>query len=244
MLCYAMMLKNKLTLLVNLKKVKKKKLNNVLPTLVLVSNYKQTQMSALQQVLNCEDLRGIIRQYQQPHPVAVIIENEYLEYYVYNMRRDVKKIMEEARIIECDDGRYVKFSFEKDYPLENYITINRRLYLPLIVPSLKRLIYVKDGLNIKHKSFFDVFDFDEPEYSLTNIGLSITIKDHLKNANKYSGKEYKHFRSQFDETQYEVHNSFCKRVIEDYEKIYKEKNMEKKYDDLYCYCDYCCQDVN
>jgi hypothetical protein len=236
-----MMLKNILTLLVKTKKkVKKKKLKHILPTLVLVSNYKQTQMSALQQVLNCEDLRGIIRQYQQPHPVAVIIEYEYYEYYLKNMRRDIKKIMEEARIIECDGRHQVKFSFEKDYPFENYITINRWLYLPVIVPSLKRLRYVKDGLNIKYKSFFDVFDFKEPEFRLTNIGLSIIIENHLENANKYSGKEYKYFRSEFDETQYEIHNLFCKRVIEDYKKIYEEKFVNRN---LYCQCEYCCQDV-
>lgn len=38
-------------------------------------------MSSLSKVLECEDLRGILRAYWQCHPVAMLIKNEYVDRY-------------------------------------------------------------------------------------------------------------------------------------------------------------------
>lgn len=141
-------------------------------------------MSALQQVLECEDLRGLIREYQPPHPVAKIIENEYLYCYEDKVWKDAKKIVKSIRLI-IEEKNYeeeekklskgipvlagsevksVHYSFEKDAPTENYCHINERCGFKLVIWTFKKLRYAQEGLGLKYyPTLKEIFTFKQDE---------------------------------------------------------------------------------
>jgi hypothetical protein len=76
-------------------------------------------MSALQQVIDCQDLKRYIREFIPPHPTSTIIEEGYFRAFVKNMGFDCLKIIRNTRLYPTEGreatGRYnVALEFEKD----------------------------------------------------------------------------------------------------------------------------------
>lgn len=200
-------------------------------------------MSALYQVLNCEDLRGIIRAYQQPHPVATIVENEFLNMYQNEMSWTAREIMNSVRpIIENDEIKSVHFSFEKDAPIKN-CSVLKCWTFRTIISNLKTLRYVQEGLGLSQTSFFQIFKHNDKILYMSRMTLAILVKDHLKKiGKKYSGDLYNEYYNEYKEEDYEVYNSFPKGVIEDYEKI-RHNSIYEIYN-IYCECEGCYEEAS
>ena len=219
-------------------------------------------MSALQKVLECEDLRGIIRAYQQPHPVATIVEDEFLNMYQNEMSWTTREIMNSVRVI-VEEKNYeeeeaniskgipvvvgskmksVHFSFEEDAPTENYCSLKYWAFR-MIISDLKTLRYVQEGLGFNQTSFFEIFKHNDKILCMSKMTLSILIKDHLtKIGKKYSGDLYNEYYNEYKEREYEIYNSFPKSVIEDYEKI-RHNSVYEIYN-LHCDCEGCYEEAS
>jgi len=138
-------------------------------------------MSALQQVMDCQDLKRFIREYLPPHPIAIIIEEEYLTAFSRDMYNNCKKIVNNARLYEIKDGNYkIVFEFEKDLidDIEKRIT-NKIFHRPnywnvnwIVINKIKRLIYIQDKLELTHPTYFTLFKFKKDD-GMTNMIFSV-----------------------------------------------------------------------
>lgn len=128
-------------------------------------------MSALKQLLECQDLKRHIREFIPPHPISTIIEEGYFKAYVKNMDFDCVEIIRNTRLYptERQEGRlYVALEFETD--LINQIEkklIDKTSYRPrwlwdvewITECKIKRLNYIQDGLKLQHPTYFEIFKF-------------------------------------------------------------------------------------
>ena len=130
-------------------------------------------MSAFQKVMDCQDLRRYIREYLPPHPIAVIIEEEYLLLFSRNRRGDVRDICDATRMKLIEKGGYDAetkifsfsryedtcwFSFQREAPTENYACLKYWAFNGL-VSSIKFLNYLQYNLNLEDVSFTSIFQF-------------------------------------------------------------------------------------
>jgi len=129
-------------------------------------------MSALKQLLECQDLKRYIREFIPRHPIAIIIEEEYLTAFTKMAYFNCKKIVNNARLYEIKDGSYkIAFEFEKDLidEIEKRIT-NKIFHRPnywninwIVKNNLKRLIHIQNELELTHPTYFKIFKFREYE---------------------------------------------------------------------------------
>lgn len=175
-------------------------------------------MSALKQLLDCQDLKRFIREFIPPHPISAIIEDEYFKAFVKNMDFDCVEIIRNTRLYPTEPtGRlYVALEFEKD--LINQIEkqlIDKTFYRPrwlwdvewITECKIKRLNYIQDGLELKHPTYFEIFKFKTDIDELTYM----------------KGKLYK--RCCLIKT--------CSSVMRDYYEIYKfdDEDSDEDYED-------------
>jgi hypothetical protein len=165
-------------------------------------------MSALKQLLECQDLKRYIREFIPPHPISTIIEEGYFKAFVKNMDFDCVEIIRNTRLYpiptEPKGQLYVALEFEKD--LINQIEkklIDKTFYRPqwlwnvewITECKIKRLNHIQDGLKLQHPTYFEIFKFKTDIDELTYM----------------KGKLYK--RCRLIKT--------CSSVMRDYHKIYK-----------------------
>ena len=147
-------------------------------------------MSALKQVMDCQDLKRYIREFIPPHPISTIIEEGYFRAYINNMSRDCVEILNNTRLYPAEKGTYhIVLEFEKDLlfkieNVDNWIVdaiekrmINKTFYRPrglwsidwITECKIKRLNHIQDGLKLQHPTYFEIFNFETDTGELTHM---------------------------------------------------------------------------
>lgn len=137
-------------------------------------------MSAFKQVMDCQDLRRHIREFIPPHPIADIIEKEYMYHFKENRMGDVRKICDNIRIKLIKKGGYDAekktftldqygtecwFSFQSEAPTENYACLKYWAFTGIVM-TFEYLSFIQDGLGLeKDITFYSLFQFNRYRFN-------------------------------------------------------------------------------